>query len=103
MRQPDFAGVGSLAIRRTPDGTATHLVAAEPFFDRWQGALVPYPARVVERRLPDGVWQAASMPPFGTRSEIELCGELAGAAIVRVDHQVFVHQSVSLGRWLLGR
>jgi hypothetical protein len=101
-REDGFWSVSSLAVRES-DGKPAELLAAESAFERWRNStLEPYPSQVVQRTLPDGPWRDAPMPPFGTRSEVEFCGALAGAPVVRVDTTVFQYRPRPLLRVLVG-
>jgi hypothetical protein len=94
-RVENFWGVSSIALH------AGELIVAESFFERWDGPfLVPYSARVMASAHA-GEWQPAPMPPYGARSEVELCGELDGALVVRIDSRLFRQTNRSLWRFLV--
>jgi hypothetical protein len=100
-REEGFSSVASIALRS--DGARpVELIVAESYFERLRNAsLTSAPSRVVRRTLPDGAWSDAPMPPFGNRSEVEFCGELDGAPVVRVDTAVFQYRPRPLLRVLV--
>jgi hypothetical protein len=86
------------------DGRTRAVTVAEIHLDVWRGGLLePRPTRVVTRAVGETTWRAAPTPPHGTRSEVELAGELAGAQVVRVDEFVYRRRSLVLWRFLLER
>ena len=102
-RIPGFLSVSSIVARERA-GRLDSVVVAEAHFDRWRGSsLEPYSTRVVEQRAGEAEWTPASMPPYGSRSEVELCGMLGGAACVRVDETVYTNRELALWRFLLTR
>jgi hypothetical protein len=101
-RVEGFSSVNSIAVEAV-EGRTRSVTIAESYFERWRGAfLEPYPTRVRRRVWPGGQWQDAPMPPFGARSEVELCGTLNGVPIVRVDTSLFRHQRITVWRYLRG-
>lgn len=97
-----FAGVSSIAATEASVGFA--VTVAESHFDQWRGSfLEPYASRVVVRQPGAANWAPAPMPPFGTRSDLELVGPLDGAEIVRVDERLFRRDRVALWRFLSER
>jgi len=98
-----FSSVSSVAVREKL-GRLESVVVAESHFERWNGSfLEPYSTRVVEQRARESGWRRASMPPYGSRSEVEICGTLDGSEIVRVDETVYSQRNVALWRFLLRR
>ena len=84
-----FFSVTSLDIRRTADGNDTLMVAEQSFKRLNDTAFVAGSSRLVERRS-DGTWVPSDAPPYGTNSEIEICGTLADETLyVRVDNQIY--------------
>ncbi|MBL9138013.1 MAG: toll/interleukin-1 receptor domain-containing protein [Verrucomicrobiales bacterium] len=101
-RVPGFNNVVSVAVRGV--GANEEVTVAEGHIDLWQGSfLAPYPTRVVTREARSKDWRAAAMPPFGTRSEVELCGVLGAAEVVRVDETLYRGRRVPLWRFLWDR
>jgi hypothetical protein len=100
-REPGFSNPFSIELE-VADGRTVAVTVAEQHRDVWRGALLqPHPTRVMTRSLDDSEWRVEpTMPPFGTRSEVELVGMLDGARLVRVDERVFQHRRVSLWRFL---
>jgi hypothetical protein len=103
-REPEFSNPFSIELE-VVDGRTVAVTVAEQHRDVWRGAVLqPHPTRVMTRRLDEAEWRVAStMPPYGTRSEVELVGMLDGARLVRVDERVFRHSRVSLWRVLTSR
>jgi hypothetical protein len=104
VREPRVSN--PFSIEPEADGGRTVAVTvAEQHRDVWRGALLePHPTRVLTRRLADRQWHLPStLPPYGTRSEVELVGTLDGARLVRVDERVFRHGRVALWRYLASR
>jgi hypothetical protein len=100
-RLEGFAGVSSIALREE-SGRVESVIVAESAFDRWRGSsLEPFPTRVREVR--DGAASAdeVPMPPYGSGSEVEFCGILDGAEIVRVDERLYARHTVTLLHSLL--
>jgi hypothetical protein len=103
-REPGFVNPFSIELD-VQDGRTVGVTVAEQHRDVWSGAMLqPHPTRVMTRLLDDTQWRAApTMPPYGTRSEVELVGTLDGARLVRVDERIFRHHRVALWRWLTSR
>jgi hypothetical protein len=96
---PDFVSVSSIILLADAS-----VVVAETHVDRWRSFfLEPYPSRVVVKSRDQAQWRPASMPPYGTRSELELCGPLDGRPVVRVDGTVYSGGTRSLWRFLITR
>jgi hypothetical protein len=84
-----FISVTSLELRPAPGGGSGTLVVAEQSFKRLDGTQFGNGSSRVVERAPDGTWVAAAAPPFGSDSEIEMCGTVAdGTRYVRVDGQI---------------
>jgi len=100
VRQDGFRSVASIEVLRDASGGES-VVVAERHADLWSGGLlVPYPTRVVRRE--GEAWVPAEAPPYGTRSEVELCGSLPdGTRLVRVDERVHRLDSRTLFTLLL--
>jgi len=79
-------------------------MVAEEKFRRVSGTeFVEGSSRVVER-APDGKWIQSDAPPYGTDSEIEICGALLdGTLEVRVDKQIYQQSSRPLFQLVLDR
>jgi hypothetical protein len=103
-REPEFANPFSVELE-VVDGRTVAVTVAEQHRRVWRGAVLePHPTRVVTRRVGDSQWRVAStMPPYGTRSEVELVGVLDGARLVRVDERIFRHRQIALWRFLSSR
>lgn len=101
-RDVAFSSVRSIALD-VRDGTTRAITVAEGHLDVWHGiVLEPHPARVVTRAVGEAQWRAAIAPPYGTRSEVELAGQLRGEMVIRVDEQLFRHRRLALWRFLRG-
>jgi hypothetical protein len=97
----EFTSVTSLDLTTSAGGSET-LVVAEERFEYVKGSgMAPTTARVVERAAGDS-WIPASAPPYGSNSEIDICGTLPdGALHVRVDGMSYREDTRSLFRSLL--
>jgi hypothetical protein len=96
-----FTSVTSLDLAASPNGGETLLVAEERF-ERVQGeGSAPGKVRMVERAAGNS-WPDSSAPPFGSNSEIEICGTLPdGSFHVRVDGTIYQKSSRPLLRTVL--
>jgi hypothetical protein len=96
-----FISVTSLGLIASPSGKETLLVAEESLKHVISSSNVPSAARLVERADGDR-WVPIDALPYGSNSEIEICGTLAdGTLNVRVDGTIYQKRSRSLLRSVL--
>jgi hypothetical protein len=99
-RNKNFNNVSSVAIREK-GGITRSIIVTESYFEQWRGILLePYTARVVELLKGDSIWKNMPAPPFGSRSELEFCGELNGVMVMRVDRTVYLQKNTLLWKFL---
>jgi hypothetical protein len=92
-----FTSVGSLLAFEHPEPA---IFAAESHHSVWEGGILR--PRVVRSDAAGNNWAPATVPPFGTRSEIELTGQSReGETIMRVDETIFRSGQRPLWRWLV--
>jgi hypothetical protein len=99
-RVEGFSGVNSIS---RAGGDAHAVIVTELHHDRWteNGFLEPSPTRVLVSRGDPNRWVTAGAPPFGSRSEVEVCGQSSdGKTQVRVDERIFQQRTIRLGQWL---
>lgn len=97
----EFTSVTSLDLIASAGGNENLLVAEERFEYVKETGMAPTMARVVERAADDS-WVPTSAPPYGSNSEIDICGTLPdGALQVRVDGMIYREDTRSLFRSLL--
>jgi TIR domain len=95
-----FTSVGSLLMVECPEPA---VLVAESHHSVWKASMLsPRPARVVRGDVTGTNWAPASVPPFGTRSDVELVGQSSERKlIIRVDETIFQLGQRPLWRWLV--
>jgi hypothetical protein len=97
----EFVSVTSLGLVGSTGGKETLLVAEDNFKRLHTRSNVPGSARIMERADGDR-WTPVSALPYGSDSEIEICGTLPnGMLYVRVDGTIYQKSSRSLLRSVL--
>lgn len=101
LRIPGFTSVNSIALE-IQSGKTIAVTVAEKYTIRWEGIrLITTPSRVVRFNMGSKIWESASAPPFGSRSDVELVGKLGGNSIIRVDETLYRFNNVRLWRSLM--
>lgn len=95
-----FKSVNSILLDPSTPG---RVLVAEGPGDVNPNLIAPrYQARIIERKPGDETWFSFSGPPYGSSSQIDLCGFLPdGTLVVRVDQAVYrLHKRSFLSRFL---
>jgi hypothetical protein len=97
-----FANVTSLFVEYA-DQDGEEVLIAESFFEGWDGGLLtPHAARVRRWRPHQPISLLTVPPPYNTRSEVDFCGSIDGAPVVRIDPAAFQQRTRPLWRTLAG-
>lgn len=98
QRVDGFFSVTSIDLRGAQNGEETVMVAEENFKRVSGTEFVEGSSRVVER-APDDKWTRSDAPPYGTDSQVEICGTLPNGTLhMRVDKQIYRQSSRPLYR-----